>query len=127
MANGFQAVPGGRIDLGGLPQTDPKGLTALLQKGMQSPMAKQAGGGIFIDWLLNKLVQGGHERGMRNIQMEGLRSQAEMVTPQSLYQQAALPQAQEEERMAHTALMSQLSGGVLGPQQLAKGEFMIGG
>ena len=58
--------------------------------------------------------------------MEGMRSQAEMVTPENLYFQAAQPQAREEESMAHQALMTQLTGGVLGPQ-LAKGEYQIGG
>jgi len=91
-----------------------------------SPMVKGAGAGIFLTWLLNKVLQTGHETGMRNIQREGLRSQAEMVTPENLYFQAAQPQAQAEESMAQQALFSQLSGGVLGPQ-LAKGEYQIGG
>lgn len=93
---------------------------------LSRPGIKGAGAGIFATWLLNKILQTGHETGMRNIQREGLRSQAEMVTPENLYFQAAQPQAQEEERMARTALFSQLSGGILGPS-LAKGEFMIGG
>ena len=93
---------------------------------LSSPGAKQAGIGIFATWLLQKLLQTGHESGMRNIQREGLRSQAEMVTPESLYMQAAQPAAQEEESMARQALFTQLSGGVLGPQ-LAKGEYQIGG
>ena len=110
-----------------MPEGTPKvsglgGLGSLLAK----PGLKSAGAGIFGWWLLNKLMQTGHETGMRNIQREGLRSQAEMVTPESLYYQAAQPQAQEEESMARTALFSQLSGGVLGPQ-LAKGEYRIGG
>ncbi len=99
-----------------------KGLAGLLEK----PGVKQAGIGIFATWLLEKLKQTVHERGMRNIQREGLRSQAEMITPENLYMQAAQPQAQEEETMARQALYSQLSGGVLGPS-LAKGEYMIGG
>lgn len=94
---------------------------------LSSPGIKGAGVGIFATWLLNKILQTGHEIGMRNIQREGLRSQAEMITPENLYHQAAQPQAQEEESMARQALMSQLTGGVLGPQQLAKGEYMIGG
>ena len=90
------------------------------------PGVKGMGAGIFATWLLNKILQTGHETGMRNIQREGLRSQAEMVTPENIYYQAAQPQAQEEESMARQALFSQLSGGVLGPQ-LAKGEYLIGG
>ena len=92
---------------------------------LSSPGVKGAGAGIFLTWLLNKVLQTGHETGMRNIQREGLRSQAELVTPENLYHQAAQPQAQAEESMARQALFSQLSGGVLGPQ-LAKGEMMIG-
>ena len=84
------------------------------------------GAGLFATWLLQKLLQTRHETGMRGIQREGLRSQAEMITPENLYMQAAQPQAQEEESMARQALFSQLSGGVLGPQ-LAKGEYLIGG
>jgi len=98
------------------------GAAGLLSK----PGVKGAGAGIFLTWLLNKVLQTGHETGMRNIQREGLRSQAEMVTPEALYMQAAQPQAQAEEAMAHQALVSQISGGVLGPQ-LAKGEYRIGG
>ncbi len=98
------------------------GLGGLLAR----PGVKGMGMGIFATWLLNKLMQTGHETGMRNIQREGLRSQAEMITPESLYFQAAQPTAQAEESQARTALFSQLSGGVLGPQ-LAKGEYMIGG
>jgi len=92
---------------------------------LSKPGVKGVGMGIFGTWLLNKILQTGHETGMRNIQREGLRSQAEMVTPENLYFQAAQPQAKEEETMARTAMLSQLSGGVLGPQ-LAKGEYLIG-
>jgi len=94
---------------------------------LSSPLARGAGAGIFATWLLNKLLGTVHETGMRGIQRRGLRSQAELITPESLYAQAALPQAQEEESMARQALYSQLSGGVLGPTQLAKGEYLIGG
>lgn len=90
------------------------------------PGIKGMGAGIFATWLLNKIMQTRHQTGMREIQREGLRSQAEMITPESLYFQAAQPGAQQEESMARQALFSQLSGGVLGPS-LAKGEYMIGG
>ena len=90
------------------------------------PGVKGIGAGIFATWLLNKILQTTHETGMRGIQREGLRSQAESITPESLYFQAAQPAAREEESMARQALFTQLSGGVLGPQ-LAKGEYMIGG
>uniref|UniRef100_A0A6M3J8J6 Uncharacterized protein n=1 Tax=viral metagenome TaxID=1070528 RepID=A0A6M3J8J6_9ZZZZ len=103
-----------------------KGIQESLSRGMQSPLAKGIGGSLFFDWLLNQVMGGIHGRGMRGIQRAGLRSQAEMITPENLYYQAALPQAQEEEAMAHQALMQQISGGVLGPS-LAKGEYRIGG
>lgn len=91
------------------------------------PGIKGLGAGIFMTWLLNKILQTGHETGMRNIQRAGLREQGEMITPESLYFQAAQPTAQAEESQARQALFQQLSGGVLGPSQLAKGEYMIGG
>lgn len=109
-----------------MPNGNPKvglgGLSGLLAK----PGIKGVGAGIFATWLLNKIMQTKHQTGMREIQREGLRSQAEMITPESLYFQAAQPQAEQEESMARQALFSQLSGGVLGPS-LAKGEYMIGG
>lgn len=98
------------------------GIGSLLAK----PGIKGAGAGIFATWLLDKILQTGHETGLRNIQREGLRSQAELITPENLYFQAAQPQAQEEESQARQALFAQLSGGILGPQ-LAKGEYSIGG
>jgi len=104
-------VPKGKGGIGGL---------------LSGPGVKGLGAGIFATWLLNKILQTGHETGMRRIQREGLRGQAEMVTPETLYYQAAQPQAQAEEAMAHQALIQQITGGVLGPQ-LAKGEMMIGG
>ena len=93
---------------------------------LSRPGIKGAGAGIFVTWLLNKLLQTHHETSMRGIQREALASQAEMVTPESLYYQAAQPTAQREEAFAHQALMQQLMGGVTGPS-LAKGEYMIGG
>ncbi len=89
------------------------------------PEVKGLGAGVFVTWLLNKILQTTHETKMRGIQQEGLRSQGEMITPENLYFQAAQPTAQAEETQARTALFSQLSGGILGPS-LAKGEYMIG-
>lgn len=114
------AGPG--VGIGAVPGQDVPWWQGLTQK----PGVKQAAGGIFAYWLMNKLIQMGHERGMRGIQREALASQAEMVTPESLYFQAAQPTAQREEAVAHQALMQQLMGGVTGPS-LAKGEYMIGG
>jgi len=114
------AGPGAGI--GGVPGGDTPWWQGLTQK----PGVKGAGAGIFLTWLLNKVLQTKHETGMRGIQREGIRSQAEMVTPENLYYQAAQPTAQAEESQARQALFSQLMGGVIGPQQLAKGEYMIG-
>ena len=98
------------------------GMAGLLSR----PGVKGMGLGIFGTWLLQKLLQTHHETSMRGIQREGLRSQAEMITPESLYFQAAQPQAAQEESMARQALMQQIMGGVTGPS-LAAGERMIGG
>lgn len=106
----------------GVPKAGVQGGAAGL---LSRPGIKGLGAGIFATWLLNKILQTGHETGMRNIRRAGLRSQAEMVTPENLYFQAAQPQAQAEETMAQQALFQQLSGGVLGPS-LAKGEYLIG-
>lgn len=99
-------------------------------KGLMSKLggagAKGIGAQLLGFWLLNKYLQTRHESKLGNIQIEGMRQQAESMTPENLYYQAALPQAQEEESMARQALLTQLSGGVLGPS-LAKGERMIGG
>jgi len=86
----------------------------------------KVGGGILGWWLAQKVLDTVNQMQDIGIQRQGLRSRAEMITPQSLYSRAALPRAQEEETMARTALYQQLSGGVLGPS-LAKGEYMIGG
>jgi len=76
--------------------------------------------------LLEKYLAGRHQSKMQDIQMDAARQQADTATPESLYQQAALPQAQAGEDMARTALLTHLSGGVIGPT-LARGERMIGG
>ena len=102
------------------------GMAGGIEGLLARPGVKGLGAGVFATWLLNKILQTTHETGMRGIQKAGLRSQAEMVTPENLYFQAAQPQAQEEESMARQALFTQLSGGVLGPQ-LARGEMLIGG
>ena len=122
-------MPGGLPDeelFAGAVSGKPGGMAGGIEGLLARPGVKGLGTGIFATWLLQKILQTTHETGMRGIQREGLRSQAEMVTPENLYFQAAQPAAQEEESMARQALFSQLSGGVLGPQ-LAKGEYMIGG
>jgi len=80
-----------------------------------------------IGWmLLERFLSGRHESKMRDIQKESARQQVTSTTPESLYYQATLPQAQQEEEMARTALLTHLSGGVIGPS-LARGERQIGG
>lgn len=110
----------------GMPTGGRGGMAGGMAGLLSRPGVKGVGAGIFMTWLLNKILQTGHETGMRGIQRAGLREQAELITPENLYFQAAQPEAQAEESMARQALFSQLSGGVLGPQ-LAKGEYMIGG
>ncbi len=94
--------------------------------GITTGTVGKVGGGILAFWLAQKLLDTVNQAQDIGVQRRGLRSRAEMITPQSLYARAALPRAQEEESMARQALFSQLSGGVLGPQ-LAKGEYLIGG
>jgi len=97
--------------------------------GLMGKVAKGAKrfGPEMIGWyLLDKFLSGRHEKKMQDIQMQGMREGAEASSAENLYYQASLPQAQQEEEVARSALLSQLSGGVIGPS-LAKGERMIGG
>lgn len=109
----------------GMPTAGVRGEAGGMAGLLSRPGVKGLGAGIFATWLLQKILQTTHETSMRGIQKAGLREQAEMITPENLYFQAAQPQAQQEESMARQALFSQLMGGVIGPQ-LAKGEMMIG-
>lgn len=88
-------------------------------------LLKNVGGTILGAMVLQRLMRLPGEFGERKVQREAIQSQASMATPENLYLQAALPQAQEEESMARQALYSQLTGGVLGPT-LARGERLIG-
>ena len=119
------AGPG--VGIGGIPGGDVPGGLMRRVKGISTGTIGKVGGGILGFWLAQKILDTVNQMQNIGVQRQGLRSQAEMVTPQSLYSQAALPRAQEEESMARTALFSQLMGGVIGPSQLAKGEMMIGG
>lgn len=110
----------------GTPTAGMRGVAGGMAGLLARPGVKGMGAGIFATWLLQKILQTTHETGMRGIQKAGLRSQAEMITPENLYFQAAQPAAQEEESMARQAFMQQILGGVTGPQQLAKGEYLIG-
>ena len=94
-------------------------------RGVSTGTVGKLGGGMLAFWLAQKILGTVNQMQDIGVERQGLRSKAEMITPQSLYSQAALPRAQEEESMARQALFTQLSGGVLGPQ-LAKGEYQIG-
>jgi len=85
---------------------------------------KSAGAQILGLLLVDKLLRMRHEGGMRDIESERMTRQGEMASPENLILQASLPQAQEEEQMARSALLTQLSGGVIGPS-LARGERRI--
>lgn len=98
-----------------------KNILGSLKKG-----AKRFGPEMVAWFLLDKYLGSRHQGKMQDIQMEGARSQAELSSPENLYYQASLPQARQEEEMARNALLTQLSGGVIGPS-LAKGERLIGG
>lgn len=87
---------------------------------------KSAGAQIFGLMVIDRLLRARHESGLRGIESERISKQAEMTTPENLIQQAAYPQAQREEEMARTALLAQISGGIIGPS-LARGERRIGG
>ena len=95
-------------------------------KGIKGGGLKGVGSSILGYMILSRLLRLPGEMGERNVQREAIQSQASMATPENLYYQAALPQAQEEESMARQALFTQISGGVLGPS-LATGERLIGG
>ena len=117
------AGPG--VGIGTIPAEELSGIRGQLGRLTPGTIGK-VGGGILGWWLAQKILDTVNQMQDIGVQRRGLRSRAEMITPQSLYAQAALPRAQEEETMARTALMQQLTGGVLGPS-LAKGEMMIGG
>lgn len=100
------------------------GLSGIWSKH-KGAISKGVGGYLLLD-MLSKLIRAPEAIGNRNLQREAIASQGRMATPEGLYYQAALPQAQAEEEQARQALFGQLSGGILGPS-LARGETQIGG
>jgi hypothetical protein len=90
--------------------------------GMLDRLKGEVPGLIFL-LAMNRLMKIPGERGERALRREAIRAQG--VTPDDLYYQAALPQAQQEEAEARQALITHLSGGVVGPS-IATGERMIG-
>ena len=93
-----------------------------LGKILESPGFRGAAGMLALEQLLGA----GNRRADRGVQSEALQMQGEATTAESLYVQAALPQARQEESMARQMLMQQISGGVTGPQ-IGRGERLIGG
>ena len=113
---------GGPTAGGGLPWGGAK-------EGLGTRVAKKVGPhvpGLLLFAALQKMLNLPTEIGESRLQQEALQSQGRSTTPESLYYQAVLPQAQEEEAQARQGLMAHLSGGVLGPV-LARGERLIGG
>jgi len=98
--------------------------TSKLGGMMQGPGVKQAGLWLMLPWLAQKYLNTRNKSKMRDIEIEGMQGQAEAMSPENLYYQASLPQAQQEEESARQALMSQIMGGVIGPS-LARGETQI--
>ena len=92
----------------------------------ESGKHKGAIGSILGFMLLSKLLETRNLSKEQHIQREGMQAQAGLATPENLYYQAVQPQAREEATMARHALMSQITGGVIGPS-LARGERRIGG
>ena len=77
-------------------------------------------------WMaLDGLMNAGNQAADKKVQRQGMQDQAELATPDNLYYQAALPGAKAEEEQARNALMTHMSGGVLGPQ-VGRGERLIG-
>ena len=86
-------------------------------------------GGItgLLGWMaLSRILEERNRIAEAGIQREAIREQAAGITPERLYYEAALPAAQAQEVEARQALLSHISGGVIGPS-LAHGERMIGG
>lgn len=102
------------------------GLLGRGKKWAGTKAGKLSIGSIFAMLIADKLLGERHQAGLRGIESERITRQTQMATPENLILQAALPQAQQEEQMARTALLSQISGGVLG-STLARGERRIGG
>lgn len=103
-----------------------KGILDRIIGATQSPAIKPIGASILGMMMAQRLLQLPEEVGGRRLRRKALQQQADLASPENLYLQAALPQAQREEEMARQALFSELTGGVVGPS-LATGETSIGG
>ncbi len=96
-----------------------------LLSGIGKGKLKQLGKGVVGYYLLSQLLGAANRNREQAVQRGAIRGQAGLATPENLYYQAAFPQAQQEEAEARQALMTHLSGGVVGPS-IATGERMIG-
>jgi hypothetical protein len=88
--------------------------------------AKTVGPGLIGWMLLDKILASRNKTKDQALAMEAMQAEAGLQTPENLYYQAALPQAQAEEEQARQMLLSSISGGVLGPS-LPRGYRVIGG
>ena len=86
---------------------------------------KKLGIGLLGGFLADRVLRTLDRSAELGIQKKAMRSQADLSSPENLYYQAAFPQAQQEEAEARQALMTHLSGGVIGPS-IATGERLIG-
>ena len=82
--------------------------------------------GILAFMAAHQVAGGINEYADIKLKREAARMQGRAMTPESLYAEAALPGAMAEAQQARNALLTQLSGGVIGPS-LARGERLIGG
>lgn len=99
----------------------PKGKFA----GVDKKQLTKLGKGAVLYYLLSQGMGAFNKNREQAVQRGAMREQAELATPENLYYQAAMPQAQQEEAEARQALMMHLSGGVVGPS-IATGERVIG-
>lgn len=103
----------------------PKGMKSWLKSAMKGGTGKSALGGMAGYAILQYLMNAGEGIQQQSFARKEMDLQKEVMTPEALYYQAALPQAKAEEEQARTALLTQMSGGLIGPS-LAKGERLIG-
>lgn len=89
------------------------------------------GGAVNLIWLLPMLLsymvsrerKKEHELSMLGIQAQHMREREEVITPESMFYQALMPQAAGQQQATRGALLQQLMGG---QPQLAQGEEIIG-
>lgn len=90
------------------------------------PNIKAVAPWLFGGLIAHDLIGTVNQYGNVKLAREAARMKGELATPENLYAEAALPGAMAEAQQARNALLTQLSGGVIGPS-LARGERLIGG